>query len=736
VHHAHRHGVLHRDLKPANILLDEQGQPHVTDFGLAKRVEEDRGLTQPGFLVGTPSYMAPEQACADVPLTTAVDIYGLGAILYELLTGQPPFQGPTPLATIEKVRSQDPVAPSRLQPRLPRDLETICLKALHKEPQRRYASAEEMAKDLDRYLCGEPIQARPVGIGERVSKWARRHPAGAALVAVSMLAVAALVSLGIWSYVRVSAAAEEARAKRDLAEKRFRQAREAADKLYMKVAVNWLADEPQKDPLQKEFLEEALQLYEEFTREESTDPGLRQEMGQALFHMAGIQRLLGQSGPSEQSYRRAIAVQTSLCGEFPERAVYQQQLAETWNWLGELYREGGKRLRDAEQAYGQAQEVQDRLVAPSSRAEYGRDLARTHYNLGIVKMDTGRQDEARAEYDRAVDLLRELIAEGHVDADSRHNLARCLINRGILFRESGQRDQAEANYGEAIELLRLLKDEAPNRPMYCLDLAVTCNNLGNLLGTEPLRRKEGLAAHDEALALARRLVTDFPTRPKYRKELANIHNSLGAAVYHADDPAEAREHWHEARRIYDRLLEEVPDSADYNGQRGMILANLGWLASEQQNWLEARSFFDEAVTALERSLKHNPDHPFYIRTLRGQHQNRAETCLHLGDHAGAAAAAETSLTVGRDPEPLVWYAAACYLARCAALAATDEALTAEQRRETAEPYAARALTLLGEAAARGMKDAERVKKDQATIFRAIQDREEFREIVAGMARRE
>jgi WD40 repeat protein len=200
VHHAHQRGVLHRDLKPANILLDGQGEPHVTDFGLAKHVEGDGGLTQSGVIVGTPSYMAPEQARAAKGLTTATDVYSLGAILYEVLTGQPPFRAATPLETVVQVLEQEPVRPRQLAAHIDRDLETICLKCLQKDPAKRYASALALAEDLQRYLRGETITARPVGALERAVKWARRRPAVAGLVVLVGFVAAAGLGGILWAY--------------------------------------------------------------------------------------------------------------------------------------------------------------------------------------------------------------------------------------------------------------------------------------------------------------------------------------------------------------------------------------------------------------------------------------------------------------------------------------------------------------------------------------------------------
>src|SRR5262249_22090651 len=160
----------HRDLKPGNILLDEQGQPHVTDFGLAKRIEGDSKVTATGSIVGTPSYMAPEQAAGKKDVTTAVDVYSLGAVLYELLTGRPPFRGANPLDTLLDVIGREPAPPRRLNPAIDRDLDTIARKCLEKDPAARFGSAEALAEDLERWLSGMPIHARPAGALERAAK--------------------------------------------------------------------------------------------------------------------------------------------------------------------------------------------------------------------------------------------------------------------------------------------------------------------------------------------------------------------------------------------------------------------------------------------------------------------------------------------------------------------------------------------------------------------------------------
>jgi serine/threonine protein kinase len=244
VHHAHQRGILHRDLKPANILLDDRGRPHVTDFGLAKRVEGDSELTLSGAILGTPAYMSPEQASGRRgAVTTASDVYGLGAILYALLAGRAPFGGDTVIDTIRQVRERAPDPVSKHNPRIPGDLEVICLKCLEKDPERRYASAQALADDLRRYLAGEPITARRTGSLERAWLWCRRNPGLASTISMTaalVLTVAVVSTVAAFAQARakdrITGLANNLSASLDRSENLSRQLRGSLTESYRRLA--------------------------------------------------------------------------------------------------------------------------------------------------------------------------------------------------------------------------------------------------------------------------------------------------------------------------------------------------------------------------------------------------------------------------------------------------------------------------------------------------------------------
>ncbi len=410
VHHAHQRGVLHRDLKPSNILIDSEGNGHVADFGLAKRLGGHSDATQTGLIIGTPSYMAPEQAAGKrEAVTTATDVYGLGALLYSLLTGRPPFRGDTILETIEQVRLREPAPPTTISGRPDRDLETICLTCLRKEPNNRYGSAAALADDLDRWIAGEPIAARPVGHGERAWRWARREPLSAglavALVGLSVLAVAGLVV----SNVIISRERDLARTQRQIAidesrhaeverqraSERSRQARRAVDEMYTEVAEKWLYDQPRLSQVQRDFLEKALAFYEQLSRDEGNDPEVAIERAKALSRLAWLQLRLGRPQDAVATLYKPVEILESLVDQYPDRPGYLAELGRVHATLASRFSEQ-KRWNLANPARESALAVYEKLVKRfPGEARYRIDLATNQAQLGIQYQSAGRSREAQ-----------------------------------------------------------------------------------------------------------------------------------------------------------------------------------------------------------------------------------------------------------------------------------------------------------------------------------------------------
>jgi tetratricopeptide (TPR) repeat protein len=407
IHYAHQQGVIHRDLKPANVLLDRAGieaegqaggvlgarssSPgpltadlcaKVTDFGLAKFVTGS-DLTHSGDVVGTPGYMAPEQAAGKpAPATAAVDVYGLGAILYETLTGRPPFAAATIDATLGLVRQDEPVPPRRLQPTVPSDLETICLKCLRKEPGRRYATAQDLADDVRRFRAGEPIRARPVCASERVIVWCRRKPGFAGLLASLVLVFFAGSSGVLWQWQRARGNAAAFRRERDTArqekaraERHLRVVLDRVDRL------NRLGGDLLYRPglyrSGQAVLEEALALYEDLLPEEGNDPKVRREAARLFGQVAGIHHTLDHAAKAAEAWGRQASLLTSLLEEEPASKDLRMDLADTQKWRGDALRDSGK-AREAREAYAQAARLQEGLLRESPTRPSTRCRSPTH----------------------------------------------------------------------------------------------------------------------------------------------------------------------------------------------------------------------------------------------------------------------------------------------------------------------------------------------------------------------
>jgi tetratricopeptide (TPR) repeat protein len=774
MHYAHQQGVVHRDLKPANVLLTADGSPKISDFGLAKTMEGGDSQTKTGMILGTPSYMAPEQARGQSrQVGPATDVYALGAMLYDLLTGRPPFKAAEAMETIHQVLNQEPVPPRALQPSIPRDLETICLKCLEKDPGRRYASAQALADDLHRFLTGETIHARPATIWSRAGKWAKRRPAVATLLGISALAVLALLGVWAWFTVALQAERDNARRAQREAEMNFDLAMAAVEKMLVEVGHEKLAHEPRMQEKQRALLTGALAFYEKFLAAKSDDPRVRQKTGLAHKYMADILRLLGRREEARRAYGQAVELLDGLARASPHVPEYRHALADSHNWLGEVLRLTPL-PEDALQAYRQAMALQEQLYKDYPKTPvYRKDLARSHYNVGIVLKDTNRPRAADAAFRLAIDHLAKLHGEYPKEAAYKQELARCLLNHGPVLRALGHDIEAEAAFRRSLGLLRELVTQAPGNADYRLELLVACTNAGNhwsqgqftavlapsvvglaagASGLGPwqlatlvparreaaLRRAEGL--HREAVELGQRLIKDYPGVPVYKSELAVTFINLGTVLVnregprsqkpavgiapHKRPPAPALLAWLEAQALLGDLVRDYPKNTDYLGDLGMTHGNIGWLLHRDDRWHEAVIQLHEGIQRVEAALKPNPRHPAFLHSLREQYNRLADTLLRLGRHQEAAKAALALPGVygrrdGRDQ-----FLAAQFLAWCIFQAEADRTLSTRQRQMMIANYVNGAMKQLQEAVACNYKTLQK-DVESSPSFQPLLRRPEF-----------
>jgi tetratricopeptide (TPR) repeat protein len=735
VHYAHERGIVHRDLTPRNVLLarttsstavrfgpdGDAYEPKITDFGLAKELDGDTDYTQTGVIIGTPSYMSPEQAQGrPQDVGAAADIHALGAILYELVTGRPPFLSETRLDTLKQVVEADPLPPSRLQPTCPRDLETICLKCLAKEPNKRYATAGELADDLHRFLVHKPIHARPVSWHERTWKWVRRYPAAAALLGVIFLSLLILASGALIYSARV-------RRERDRAETNFALAMRAVDEMLSEVGEQQLAAEPRMEEKRRTLLAKALELNKAFLQQKTNDPRIRWETAQAHRRMADVFRLLEQHEEALEGYQQAATLFQRLHDESPDDPTYRQQLGHTHTFRGEVFRAAGRRP-EAETAYDQARLLQSELAIEfPSEPTHRQDLARTLYSLGILLRENGRLVESERELRLAADLLTQLVEEFPANPAHRQHLARAFLNLGTVVRSPDRFDEAQAVYNQAIDLLRTLTVEFPHQPDYRHELGVVCNNSGNLLASAK-RLEEARTKHAESRALFQALSADFPKIPAYRQELANTLNSIGSVESQLGAIDDAVKAWGDARLHLEALIAERDDVAAFHGDLGMVLGNLGLAAHTQSKLAEARQYFERAAEQLQRALASNRDDAMYQEMLRDTFQNLAEVLVVTGDHAGGAKAAR-NLADARTDSAHDCYYAGCFLARCVAAAQNDSLLDSIRRETLAQSYADESVAMLRKAILMGFDDLEQLQNDRQKAFPAIADRSDFKALV-------
>ncbi len=649
-HAAHEQGVVHRDLKPANVLLFSGDSPNraadtipkITDFGLARALDGEQ-QTRTGAILGTPAYMAPEQAAGREP-TPAADVYSLGAVLYEMLTGRPPFRGATPLETLEQARTLEPVSPRTLRPGVPRDLAVICLKCLEKEPARRYASAAALADDLRRHLDDRPIVARPASVAVRVVKWARRRPLVALLSALCLACLAALAAGGVLYERWLRAALDQAREERERAEERsgeatrqaeradanYREASEAVRRMLFRTKdARWNAI-PRLQQLRRQQMEDALAFYDRMAAQQGDDPRVRHDVAWASLEASKLRMLLGRGQEAAPSIRRAIELTEPLLHERPRDVPLRLLRADALLRLGQV-NEGDDALRSMERAASLLEGlVAERPDAPGARGQ----LADTHITLGAGYERRRRYAAGLRVMLRAVELSSALLAEAPGDDGLRLRLARARVNLAAVYRQLGQREKTlrQSAVAEA-EFERLLARDPYNPETIDGLTALRVNGAYDLQTAGKL---------DEAVAFARRNVPLLEEALRREPEVAAFRYRLFATHGVTAMMLQAQGKRREAAVAYEQALPYA--DGDRRAVARLELVGL---------WLEAK---DHARAAAE-AARAEPE------LVRRAEAGRWKWAAELYDAMAEVAAGDSTLASDRREALAKQYRAAAAAAR-------------------------------------------------------------------------
>lgn|GEM_PF-3124645 len=659
IHFTHERGIIHRDLKPGNLLLASEsfqsdaspasrksggssatirisdsgnrelaaanpnedktghveplvtGQLKITDFGLAKRLDSEHGHTKTGEILGTPCYMAPEQARGkDSPMGPWTDVYALGAILYELIAGQPPFKGDTAWATIDLLLTQEPTPPRKIQPTIPRDLETICLKCLNKDHTQRYNSALDLADDLARFRRHEPIVARPMGSLERMWRWCRKEKR-VAILAVSMLIVlfvGGAISGGMWWRLRQQTAsqidAELAIIENDLA-----------------LFGNDELMGPQMDKVRSQRLEQLAGRCENLLSKHGHLPELSRKNAEVQRNLSSIYEQLGRLQEAEASIRRAIDLLQTSQGS--NSTNYKTSSGRYYFQLGSLMQAVG-RFQEAETNYRLA------LVQQNDPAQ-AVEQAETMQKLGALCVTLGRSSEGETMLRSALRLQQgssESTAHILALARTETSLANTLVSQS-------QFDEAEGLYGSAIRRQENARAKAPGDVKLSLGLARSITGRAQLLdrlGQTEQARADKLKSY----GIFRKLADEHPQRSDFRLEVASASYSFANESTHGGLKYEK---WVEAMEResklslaeQERFVKEVPDLVD--GRRRLAISLnewamwVGYKATIASHWSGVGAFFAEALTVYQRAeniwrdlIAAQPDVIAYLNGLAVNHQ--------------------------------------------------------------------------------------------------------------------
>jgi serine/threonine-protein kinase len=711
--YAHSRGVIHRDLKPRNVMVGDYGETLVVDWGLAKRVggstaptpEEEptaagsdtgtgsaEALTEAGQAVGTPAYMSPEQAQGE-GVGPATDVYALGAILYEILTGQPPYRGEDLRAVLAQVRRGPPAAPSQLRRGLPRALEAVCLKAMARSPAGRYPGAAEVARDVERWLADEPVAAYREPLAARAGRWVKRHrvlvTSAAAALLVALVGLAVVLAVQARSNRELAAANQQLEEAAERERQRFDLAMEAIGSYHKGVSEDVLLKQEQFKELRDRLLGGAASFYRKLggVLQGQADDRSRRALGEAYYQLAEVTSKVGSKEEALKVHRQGLALRRGLA-EAPssgtaaiadqgrsliaigilldkmgradeamasyeearsllsglsalgsERDAIRGLLAESFYWTGQSLAIREK-TSEALAAYERAQEIEEELTAAHPDAvDYQRILSWCHNDIGMLLSMTGKPADALTAFEKS-GQVKQRIADGHPDvAEYRRDLTVSYLNIGNRLSELGKPGEALAAYERGRTILQQLAETYSAVTAFQSELAKFENNIGaEQSGTG--KPAEALAAYGRARDIEQKLADANPAVPEFQQNLARTHHNIGYELSQTGKPAEALAAYERARDIRQTLADANRTVTEFQRDLAASHNGIGWLLYQTGKPAEGLTELEKSRAIRQRLADANPTSTQDQSDLAWSYNNIGNVLGKTGKPAEALAAYE------------------------------------------------------------------------------------------------
>lgn len=644
---AHSRGVIHRDLKPLNIMLGDYGETLIVDWGLAKTVgsgqwavssEEKKSnemdtpseprraadgtlsnaqLTQAGQILGTPSYMSPEQAAGQwEQLGPASDIFSLGAILYAILTGRPPFVGDR-AAMMEQSRAGTWIPARQINANAPLALDAVCRKAMAFDPARRYSSAKDLAAELDRWLGDEPVTAWREPILVRLGRWARRRRGWVA--AASALLLTSVVGLAIGLF------AVDRERRQTLKQREMTQA--AIDDMLTPEVLDSLVMQKELQPSQRKFLEGALKYYRELAAAASSDGETRGRQARVHSVIGQIYARVNDPVKAEAAFRGATPIYEQLIAEFPDNSNHRLNYALSQFGLGQLlvaqkrFEEGLGIYRDALPHFEQLAEYNP------NDATVLNHLAGAYLTIGNTMKFVNRFGDAEPYYRKCITVRERLVADHPGNDEFRRDLSRPHNNLALMFNSLGRCEEAEKELRDVVVIREGLVIRRPDNMEFKNDLAKGLINLGIQLLTSD-RKVEAESQYRRALALQEQVVSHYPGVPEFQEQLGKWHNELGSVLGDLDRRTDAEAAHRRAVAIFEKLVATFPADLRFPGELSRSYCHIGKLAIGVDPEA-ALTWFNRGVDSVISAYQKNPKIESNREALHAARECRADAFTRL-----------------------------------------------------------------------------------------------------------